>query len=588
MQLFQMPEVHALGLLEDAPSQGPVPPSLPQRLETFHRFLLTELNRDLRAASPVDSLYGYMVRSVNIAVQHVNATAEGEGEGRLTRAFVAELATIQDFQRLGEENCIISFWSNQNTHSSSHCQSVIYSLLTLCLKQCVQFRSSSAYPPPPSRTTTTTSGSCFFSDLLCKSLCRRSRSRAWSPELSDFVPVIQRRSAETLPEFLPLHCGGAIRCPLTLALFRRTNARGGPWLPEVITVDVRQTAEQVCHLVVRERLDLPQGWTSSIVVGEDGGDEKLPDGVYRDSMTGDLWYQSKMESESSSTTDSDGEVNKTIQMRKYLLHALVSRIRPKQTETTSNGTSSSSLPPSMDYDEEEHAVLHVRLPQLKEEEGSKGPFSSGRKYNGDKPWLIVNDVLLEYTVLEDARSFQIPWKDPCIILFRCCEKTTGEEEEGNDEGVTVETPIVVPGRDNAAGNEEGTSSHQTLADCIESCCISSSIFETPSLGLSRAVFGGSTSHSLPDGLPQKGDIVAIDTEYLALSIEESELSEDGTRRVSRSARMSPARLSVIDARNNSVIVDDFIVQVGSGSLFLTHHLLYLIIACLVYSGGRLI
>ncbi len=97
-----MPEVCALGLLVDAPSPGPVPPSLPQQLETFHRFLLTELNRDLETASPVDALYGYTVRSVNTVAQHVNAAAEGEGEGRLTRALVAELATIQDFQRLEE------------------------------------------------------------------------------------------------------------------------------------------------------------------------------------------------------------------------------------------------------------------------------------------------------------------------------------------------------------------------------------------------------------------------------------------------------------------------------------------------------
>ncbi len=96
-----MPEVSALGLLVDAPSQGPVPPSLPQRLETFHRFLLTELNRDLATASPVDALYGYTVRSVNTSAQHVNAMAEGEGEGRFSRALVVEIATIQDLQRLG-------------------------------------------------------------------------------------------------------------------------------------------------------------------------------------------------------------------------------------------------------------------------------------------------------------------------------------------------------------------------------------------------------------------------------------------------------------------------------------------------------
>ncbi len=327
-------------------------------------------------------------------------------------------------------------------------------------------------------------------------------------------------------------------------------------------MDVWKTSALESHLVVRERLDLPRGWTSSIVSGEEGGDEKLPDGVYKDSGTGDLWYHSKMETEGTTAEDlkerqlqqeqqqkhcDDGddrekeEEKKAVCTRKYLLHAVVSRVRG---EAITNGSSLSTTT-TTNYDEEEHAVLHVRLPQL------KGGEEKGCVDEDDSPWLIVNDYLLEYTVLEDARSFEIPWKDPCILLYRCCE--TGEIEKSplDHNFVTDE-------------GSESTADYDVVPPCppppSTSSCISSSIFEIPSLGSSRRVFSG-IQRFMSNGLPQKSDIVAIDTEYLALSVEESELNKDGTRRLSRSARMSPARLSIIDARTNSVLVDDFIVQV---------------------------
>ncbi len=353
-----------------------------------------------------------------------------------------------------------------------------------------------------------------------------------------------------------------MQSPPTLALFRGKNARGGPWLPEAITVDVWQTAARESHLIVRERLDLPHGWVSNIISDKEDGDEKLPAGVYRDSMTGDLWYQSKMESESTAEnlqgqqlqycgadSQEKGKENKTYQTRKYLLHAVVSRIH----RAASNGSS-----PSTDCDsEEEHAVLHVRLVQSQEED-SDGVLGRDIKHGDNNVWLIVNGILTEYTVLEDAISFQIPWKDPCILLYRCCEAG----EEGNK---AIETPCIVA--ENDTGNQEGIiiSSSSQITDCgvlpPSYGRISSSIFGIPSLGLSRSVFD-CTPRSLPHDLPEKGDIVAIDTEYLALSVEESELDEDGTRRVSRCARMSPARMSIVNGRNNSVLVDDFIVQVG--------------------------
>ncbi|CAM9165920.1 unnamed protein product [Phaeothamnion confervicola] len=99
-----------------------------------------------------------------------------------------------------------------------------------------------------------------------------------------------------------------------------------------------------------------------------------------------------------------------------------------------------------------------------------------------------------------------------------------------------------------------------------------SVFDMPSLA--KATRGGPSagaSHVArlhPSQLPGRGDVVAIDAEFVTLELEQVRLRPDGSRAVLRPARQAPARVSVVDGRPNaagpsgagSIIIDDYVVQ----------------------------
>lgn len=60
-------------------------------------------------------------------------------------------------------------------------------------------------------------------------------------------------------------------------------------------------------------------------------------------------------------------------------------------------------------------------------------------------------------------------------------------------------------------------------------------------------------------LPNKGDLVAIDCEFVCVQAEKSELSVTGAKSTISESRNALARLSVIDCRTNSVIIDDYVL-----------------------------
>lgn len=60
-------------------------------------------------------------------------------------------------------------------------------------------------------------------------------------------------------------------------------------------------------------------------------------------------------------------------------------------------------------------------------------------------------------------------------------------------------------------------------------------------------------------LPGQGDLIAFDAEFVCVQEEESELTDRGSKVTVRETRLALARISVIDCRSGTVIVDDYIV-----------------------------
>lgn len=60
-------------------------------------------------------------------------------------------------------------------------------------------------------------------------------------------------------------------------------------------------------------------------------------------------------------------------------------------------------------------------------------------------------------------------------------------------------------------------------------------------------------------MPGKGDLVAIDCEFVCIQAEKSQLSSSGAKHIISESRNALARLSIIDCRSNQVIIDDYVL-----------------------------
>lgn len=136
-----------------------------------------------------------------------------------------------------------------------------------------------------------------------------------------------------------------------------------------------------------------------------------------------------------------------------------------------------------------------------------GPFYHSRIASAVSQWYVFNDFSVNTISPAEAVWFNLAWKQPCIFFY-------------------------------AAGD----------ADMPE--CLSSLAFSNP---ITASVFGGdlslaaSSTHRgqkritfsplAQSEMPRKGDLVAIDAEFVTLNQEESELRSDGKVSTIKAAQM---------------------------------------------------
>lgn len=60
-------------------------------------------------------------------------------------------------------------------------------------------------------------------------------------------------------------------------------------------------------------------------------------------------------------------------------------------------------------------------------------------------------------------------------------------------------------------------------------------------------------------LPSKGDLVALDAEFVCVQQEESLITSSGSKEMTCEARNALARLSIVKCQSNEVIVDNYIL-----------------------------
>jgi PAB-dependent poly(A)-specific ribonuclease subunit 2 len=138
-------------------------------------------------------------------------------------------------------------------------------------------------------------------------------------------------------------------------------------------------------------------------------------------------------------------------------------------------------------------------------------------------WVLFNGFVVSSTVVEDARAFHMPFKEPCLVIFRAIDDSTKSKKENKKDEAE---PTKIP----------------------------TSVIRTRSLSTGRP-----PDYNTKNDLPGAGDLIAFDAEFVSVQEEESVLTNTGSKLVTRETRYALARFSVIDCHSGNIILDDYVL-----------------------------
>ena len=159
--------------------------------------------------------------------------------------------------------------------------------------------------------------------------------------------------------------------------------------------------------------------------------------------------------------------------------------------------------------------------------------------DGDN-WVIVNGFVVSDTDVQDVRTFDVPYKEPLLVVFRAVDSdnvTTKEKSKSKPTKPRSESPTTLYDR--------------IPLDVIRTASITNNAKSPYS------------ANQRPASLPGPGDVVAFDAEFVAVAEEESTLTTSGSKLIVRETRHAIARISVVDGRTNvhsrgCIILDDHV------------------------------
>ncbi|CAH7690962.1 PAB-dependent poly(A)-specific ribonuclease subunit 2 [Phakopsora pachyrhizi] len=172
-------------------------------------------------------------------------------------------------------------------------------------------------------------------------------------------------------------------------------------------------------------------------------------------------------------------------------------------------------------DELPHLVSLIKIQE--ELSSEKDDTKCGR---GGSGWYLFNDFLVRKVSEEEALSFPACWKIPCVLYYV----------------------------------------REDFSDVLDLSRLPSKMDQSilfKDINLSRCRDVSKIRHEVltEEELPKKGDMVAIDAEFVSLQQEEVDYRSDGTRIVRRPSRMTLARVSVLrgeGAKTGVPFIDDHI------------------------------
>mmetsp|Transcript_12503 Transcript_12503/g.29312 ORF Transcript_12503/g.29312 Transcript_12503/m.29312 type:complete len:1518 (-) Transcript_12503:118-4671(-) len=496
--LSTMGEAEQMAVLDDSPAAV----DLPRRPESFYRFLAYQLDKELCSLP--------------------SATLSSSKAKKLV-----EKSKLMDFL-----NGLDFLSSNQFIESKSTppTQSMTRAL-TLDLNYDI-FRPG------------TKKKSIRFGELLQHSLCRSTRLRAWNDKSRAYETIVQRKIATSLPQILTLSCACAGRKEHDGLWAWRTDYGGEPWLAEMIEVEL--LADGNVAVTEWHKAENGDGETSSIFRGKSSLPPEVSKLVLKASSKQKHRY--RLESVLSYVRGCEDEGCGEEASGHHVLHSRVS-IDYKRRALSAQAKEARKLAEEVStYKSEEERELQELLlssgsaydeyvSRAKSVEDQLSSLEQDQEENSND-WIIYNGYKVSKTVVEDARAFHVPFKEPVLVVFQAVDENGMPLRDTKETNIELEA--ITKSLSESVMNPSSLSRHS--GEVLTTDCL-------------RAL--------------QKGRPLAFDAEFVSVQEEESAVTDSGQKEVICDTRHALGRISIFDCPTEKIMVDDHVLPREPVADFLT-------------------
>jgi len=488
--LSTMGEAEQMAVLDDSPAAV----DLPRRPESFYRFLAYQLDKELCSSSST-------LLSPSSKVKTNGAESK-----------IMDSLNGLDFL---SSNQFIESKSTPPTQSMTRA-------LTLDLNYDI-FRPGAKRKP------------IRFGELLQHSLCRSTRLRAWNDKSRAYETIVQRRIATSLPQILTLSCACAGRKEQDGLWAWRTDSYGGePWLAE--TIEIELLADGNVAVTEWHKTKDGSGETSSTFRGKSSLPPEVAKLVLKASSK--QKYRYRLEAVLSYVTGCEDEGSDEPSGH----HVLHSRVTTdyKRRVLKSQAQAARKLAEKGCYTSPEKCEFHdlllsagstaedyVRRAEIAEKELSSIEQEEEKKISSDD-WIIYNSYKVSKTVVEDARAFHVPFKEPVLVVFQAVDENGMTLRETNE--VDCDVKEITKSLATSVMNpfSLSTNSGETLTtECLNKF--------------------------------QEGRPMAFDAEFVSVQEEESAVTDTGQKEVLCDTRHALGRISVFECNTEETLVDDHVL-----------------------------
>eukprot|EP00941_MAST-03F_sp_MAST-3F-sp1_P002694 g2694.t1 len=374
-----------------------------------------------------------------------------------------------------------------------------------------------------------------FSEIFRASLAREMyQPRAWCEDCKKYMATKQKIRPQEMPVIL------SINASVTDQIREKFWMPGGKsWLPPFLAVSLKINEEEAkeSHEAPKKELDTLSARISQKIRRRESSEGASVSEVY-------VTEGSTMEEAISNLAELDGRgfvfsPTKTNGSQDEKLNEPLNVMKtpakvPLPAKADDDGTSGTSFdqgPTRRVYQ------LQSIISMVNDRPGSqntrRGHLVLHTKTDGQ--WLMFNDFRIVEQTEEEVLNFSFPWRTPCILTYRALDKEWYSKE--------MIAASISPFKPQLYGDVKGPLTNRGL--------------DTPISKMATAFLSNNEID-----IPSKGDLIAIDCEFVALTEEKFEITSQGKRVVQRAADLSLGRVSILDGRRpgGKPFIDDYIIQ----------------------------